>query len=207
MKNKMRIFFKILFLSLVGFSHAAVAQFISVPYTMSTPGGNVPMYHHVYMPTHYNNGKANPKFDFEVTFKNDSVVKLRSRILSEDKKLYMEQKDGKVKKKIFPQDTKSCLARLSSTFGLKFGIPADSCWLFKINVAAINCYSSIPSTDLNDAIAIQKGNEGKIATLNKENLEEMVSPGDEKLDKLIDKGKFAKAIEYYNDMNRSRTKK
>jgi hypothetical protein len=203
----MGIFFKILFLCLVAFSHVAMAQFISVPYTMSTAGGNIPMHQNVYMNMGHGGGKANPKFDFEVTLKNDSVVKLRSRILPEEKRLYMEHKEGKVKKKIFPQDTKSCLARLSSTFGLKFGIPADSCWLFKINVAAINCYSSIPSPDLNDTVAIQKGDDGKIVTLNKENLEEMVSPGDEKLDKLIDKGKFAKAIEYYNDMNRSHAKK
>jgi len=176
----MKIYFKILFLSLVVVSHTAVAQYMNVPYTMSTPGGNIPMHQNIYMNMGHGGGKSNPKFDFEVTLKNDSIVKLRSRILPEGKKLYMEQKEGKVKKKIFPQDTKSCLARLSSTFGLKFGIAADSCWLFKINVAAINCYSSIPSADLNDAIAIQKGNEGKIVTLNKENLEEMVSPGDEK---------------------------
>lgn len=200
----MKTWFEILFLCFVGFN--VNAQFVSVPYTMSTPGGNVPMYHHVYMPMHYNNSNSNPKFNFEVTLKNDSVIKFKSRILSENKKLYMVQKEGKVKRKIFPEDTKSCLVHLSSNFGLKFGMPADSCWLFKINVGPISSYSSIPSADLNDAIAIQKGAEGKIVTLNKENLEEMVSPGDEKLDKLIDKSKFAKAIEYYNDMKKSHIK-
>lgn len=205
----MKTYFKILFLSFIAFSHAATAQYISVPYTMSTPYGNVGMTQHIYMPTHYYNSSYNPEFNFEVTLKNDSVVKFKSSILAENKKLYMEQKVGKkIKKKIFPEDTKSCLARLNASFGLKFGIPADSCWLFKINVGPIIYgYSSIPSVDLNQAIAIQKGGTGKIVALNKENLREMVSPGDEKLDKLIDKSKFAKAIKYYNDINRSHTKK
>jgi len=204
----MKIYFKILFLCFIASCQVALAQFISVPYTMSTPAGNVPMYQHVYLPTNYYNGNYNPEFNFEVTLKNDSIVKFRSSILAENKKLYMEQKKGKVKKKIFPQDTKSCLARLNASYGVKFGIPADSCWLFKINFGPILYgYSSIPSVDLNEAIAIQKGVAGKIVALNKENLREMVSPGDEKLDKLLDKSKFAKAIKYYNDMNRSHNKK
>jgi hypothetical protein len=183
------------------------AQFISVPYTMSTPRGNVTMQHHLYMPTHYSNSNSNPKFNFEVTLKDDSVIKFKSRILSENKTLYIVQKEGKDKIKIFPEDTKSCIAHFGSNFGSKIGIPADSCWLFKINVGPINGYSSIPSTYLNNAIAIQKGEEGKIVTLNKKNLKEMVEPCDEKLDKLISKSKFAKAIEYYNDMTKSNTKK
>ena len=205
----MKIYFKILFLCIIGSNHVAQAQFISVPYTMHTPAGNVPMYQHVYLPTNYYNGNYNPEFDFEVTLKNDSLVKFKSSILAENKKLYMEQKVGKKeKKKIFPEDTKSCLARLNASYGVKFGIPADSCWLFKINFGPILYgYSSIPSVDLHEAIAIQKGAAGKIVALNKENLREIVSPGDEKLDKLIDKSKFAKAIKYYNDMNRSHNKK
>ncbi len=201
----MKLYFKILFISLVGFSRVALAQFISVPYRMSTPGGNIPMNQNIYMNMgHSGDRKSNPKLDFEVTLKNDSIVKLKSRMLLEGKKLYMLQKEGRVKKKIFPQDTKSCLAHLSSTFGLKFGIPADSCWFFKINTGAVICYSSIPSPDINYTVAIQKGEDGKIVALNKENLKEMIKPYDEKLGRLMDKDKFIKAIEYFNEMHKPR---
>src|SRR5689334_21559365 len=147
----MKIYFKILFFSLVAISDEAVTQFVSVPYTMHTPGGNVTMYNYVYTPTHYGNGNVNPRFDFEVTLKNDSVVKFRSRVLSENNKMYVLLKEKKSKRKILPDETKEIYGG-SSTWGRLKGLPADSCWLFKMNKAPINCYSSVPMTDINSTI-------------------------------------------------------
>jgi len=197
----MRICFKILFVSLVVFSHVASAQFVSVPYTMSTPGGNVPMYHHVYLPTHYNNGNSNPKFDFEVTLKNDSVVKFKSRILSENKKMYVLLKENKSKRKISPDDTKAIVSS-SSDLGRIKGLPADSCWLFKMNKGAINCYSSVPMIDIYGTIAIQEGEKGTIIELTKENLQGITGNDDDKIVKWLKKNKLIKVIEYYNEKNR-----
>ncbi len=198
----MKIYFRIFLISLVVLSHSAVAQFVSVPYTMHTPYGNVPMNNYVYVPTYYNNGTSNPKFEFEVTLKNDSVIKFKSRILSENKKLYILLKEKKVKRKIFPNETKYVVGN-SSTWGIMKGIAADSCWLFGVRFGAINCFTSIPIFDISYTMAIKKGDSGDIMALNKENLKNMVGPQDEKLSKLIEKGKLIKAIEYYNEKNKT----
>ncbi len=103
----MKTFSKISTFSLILLSQTTIAQFISVPYSMHTPYGNVPMTNRVYMPSHYN-GKSNPKFDFIITLKkNDSVVNLRSRILSQKKKLYVVWKQKKTKIRIYPNETEA----------------------------------------------------------------------------------------------------
>lgn len=193
----MKIYFKILFFSVL-MSQQALAQFVSVPYTMRTPAGNMGMTQHIYMPTHYGNGNSNPKFDFEVMLKNDSVVRLRSRVMSENKKMYVLLKSKKIKRKIFPGETKEMYGYSLSAQRLK-GIVTDSCWLFKIHTGAINCYSSLPLLDISSTIAIQRGEESAIVALTKDNLKEMVGTEDEKTAKWLKSNKLTKVIEYYNE--------
>ncbi len=189
---------KYIFLFTLAFAQLAQAQFItSVPYSMSTPAGNVQLTQQVYMPTHYSNRNSNPKFDFEVTLKNDSVVKFRSRILSENKKLYIEWKEKKNVRQIFPSETKKIVTETES--GIKVGMPADSCWLFFIIDGAINCYSSIPLSDYYNTIAIQKGGAGPIIPLTQESLRAMINVEDKKVQKLIKQGWLADAIRRYNE--------
>ena len=202
----MKIYSKILTITLILLSQSAIAQFVSVPYSMHTPYGNVPMSNHVYMPSHYN-GKGNPKFDFTITLKkNDSIVHFKSRMLSEKKKLYVNFKQNKTKTRIYPAETKQ-LFGYSSRWGKMEGIPADSCWLFKVTTGAINGYSSVPVVNASGTIAIQDGKNGEIDALTKENLEGMVGNDDEQIVKWLNKNKLLKVIEYYNDKNRTKVSK
>ena len=173
------------------------AQFMSVPYTMHTPGGNVTMNQMIYTPMHYNNGTSNPRYSFEVKLKSDSVIKFKSKIKTESKKMYIVYKSKNGKRKVFPNDTKE-IQGISSLYGIVKGFPADSCWLYKVTSGEINCYTSVPVFDINYAMAIQKGN-GEIVGLTRKNLEAMTGTDDEQIAKWLKKDKLIKVIEYVND--------
>jgi hypothetical protein len=187
---------------LVSFISPAMAQMIPMRSTFSTPGGNIQTT--TWMPgprMYYGNATVNPKFHFTIILKNDSVITFRSRVEAEDKKMYVLQKAKKVKRKIFPNDTKE-VSGYSDTWGRLKGIPADSCWLFKINPGAINCYSTLPMRDITTTIAIQKGEDGEIVALSKKNLEAITGTEDEKIKKWLEKDKLTKVIQYYNELNK-----
>lgn len=97
---------------------------------------------------------------------------------------------------ITPADTKLVVTILYRTNERMEGIPADSCWLFKIVKGPINAYSPFAEKDAH-LIAIQKEG-GPIVPLNKENLFELVGTTDPKINKLIEKEDFQKAITTFN---------
>jgi hypothetical protein len=190
-------------IALVILIYPAIAQMMPMSTTFSTPRGNIQTTTWVPGPRmYYGNTTANPKFDFTVVLKSDSVITLRSRMEAEDKKMYVLQKVNKAKRKIFPNETKE-VSGYSDSWGRMRGIPADSCWLFKIAKGPINCYSSLPMKDINTAIAIQKGEDGEIVALSKKNLEAITGSEDEKIKKWLEKEKFVKVIKYYNKLNKT----
>ncbi len=183
-------------LAFVVLSRGLFAQYIYVPETISTPYGNVTTQRAVYMPMNY--GTTNPKFDFTVVLKSDSVINLKSRIESDEKKMYVIHKEKKEKRKIFPNDTREIYG-YSSLYGRIKGTPADSCWLFKAYTGAINSYLSLPMKDYNLVIAIQKGDGGEIVQLNKKNVEAITGREDPKIAKWLDKNKLIRILMYYNE--------
>jgi hypothetical protein len=115
--------------------------------------------------------------------------------------MYIVYKDQwKDEIKVYPSDTKSLSAQEGMT-GIMYGMPADSCWLFRVVKGPIVGYSSIPSTDVNSVIAIQKGTDQEIISLTKQHLTEMVSDlTDEKINKWLEKGHLTKVIGRYNKL-------
>jgi hypothetical protein len=204
-KSTMTAHRNLIVIALMSLAISTSAQYVYVPQTIHTPYGNAtiqqPMY--MYRPMYFNYGNVatNPKFDFTIVLKSDSVITLRSRMEAQDKKMYVMQKEKKLKRKIFPNETKS-ISGYSSTWGRIKGIPADSCWLFKITKGPINCYSSLPMMDIVTAIAIQKGEDGEIVSLSKENLEAITGTEDEKIKKWLEKDKLTKVIQYFNEVNK-----
>jgi hypothetical protein len=189
-------------IALVILSYPAIAQMMPMSTTFSTPRGNIQTT--TWMPgprMYYGNATVNPKFHFTIILKSDSVITFRSRLEAEDKKMYVLQRAKKVKRKIFPSETKE-VSGYSDTWGRLKGIPADSCWLFKITPGAINCYSTLPMRDITTTIAIQKGEEGEIVALSKKNLEAITGTEDEKIKKWLEKDKLTKVIQYYNELNK-----
>jgi RNase P/RNase MRP subunit p29 len=189
-------------LVLLASSNILSAQMIYAPQTFNTPRGNITVNQPVGMMPRYNggfSGQANPRFDFTVVLKSDSVINLKSRIEVEDKKMFVLQKEKKVKRKIFPNETKEIYG-FSLSWGRMKGVPADSCWLFKTYKGAINSFSSLPMKDQGAVIAIQNGEDGEIVALTKNNLKAMTGTEDEKIMKWLAKNKLTKAIDYYNKL-------
>lgn len=177
-------------------------QFYSPPTTMRTPYGNVTTPGH-YMPMYYGSYQLPTVFKrakLTLVLKNDSVLNIQAKFDAREKQntITFKGKKGMADKVYKPADTKS-ITRLFSSGELPMkGIPADSCWLFKVVVGKINGYSNVPMHSEASVIAIQEG-EGTIVILTKDNLLAMMPERNEKLDKLIGKKKFIEAIKLYNN--------
>lgn len=181
------------------------AQMIPMTTTIRTPYGNVSHTYHVYSPTphyYYNQGPISNKYEFTVVLKNDSMFDVRTRIVlpkeKENHSISVKTKQGK--QIFFPSDTKS-VSRITMEGKQLLGIAADSCWLFRTATGKINSYSFLAEPGMTYVIAIQQGDDGPILPLTKENLIPIIGTADEKLNKLIEKGKLVKAVEVYNGSN------
>lgn len=173
------------------------AQMIPVTSTIRTPYGNVKHTTYTPAPYHHYGGGGSIKFKqkFEIKFFGDSTVTAMTKIKYEDKYAYLMLKDANGKKqKFIPRKTVGI--KLISEDGDITGIPADSCWLFKVVKGKINGYAPEPETGIGLS-AIQKGEDGSIMLLTKSNLMPMIA-GDEKAIKLATKNKLVKAVEEYN---------
>ncbi len=186
-----------LFILLV--SKITYGQFsMPVTTTMHTPQGNVPFTYYVPTPRmYYGQPRVSVKYKFDIVLKNDSAFSARTKINLADKKDHsITIRDGKIKRTLFPADTKS-ISRTTFDGEKLIGIPADTCWLFKTYVGRINAYSFVAELGLLYVIAIQD-REGPIVPLTKENLLFIVGIDDLKIYKMVQKEKFIQAIEAYN---------
>lgn len=170
--------------------------------TIHTPYGNATVYTH--RAQYYNNygssaGQAyRPKHKFYVEMKDGRQLLVHNVMDYYDSvaKLVLTRKSDSTIT-IRPNDTKLIVTMVYRTNERLEGIPADSCWLFKIVKGKINGYSPFAEKD-DFVIAIQKGDDGAIVPLNPNNLAEMVGTDDPKINKLVEKKKLVNAIRAYN---------
>ncbi len=188
--------FYILLLS--GLATCASAQ-VNVS-TIRTPYGNATV--HTYKPQNYFYGSTTPrpyrgmkhKFYAEMIDGRQLMANTWIDMTDSVAKLVIDNKTDSIV--IRPVDTKMIVTMLYRTNERMEGIPADSCWLFKIVKGPINGYSPFAEKDAY-LIAIQK-EDGPIVPLNKKNLVELVGTTDPKINKLIEKDDFQKAITTFN---------
>jgi len=179
------------------------AQFTPVKSTFSTPMGKVTVTDYRYTPMHYYYGQApvSGKYSFYIILKNDSAFTAKTAIdISDNKKQFVTVKVKKEKHQIFPADTKT-ISRIPPEGKQLVGIPADSCWLFQCASGKINSYSFLAEPGMLFVSAIQYGNDAPIVPLNKENLVAIVGTENEKVNKLIERGKLIKAVSQFNEDN------
>ena len=183
----------------------AFAQVTSVPTTIHTPYGNVTHTNYVPAPRYYYGSYGKEKISHKYLFtvvlkKNDSTFTVKARIDHASNNHYIIVKAGKRNDKIVPSDTKM-IYRIDFQGTRLYGLPADSCWLFKSQPGKINSYSFLAEKGMDYVIAIQNGDEGSIVPLTKENLLEMVGDNSWTL-KLIDQGRLVKAVQTFNKTSR-----
>jgi hypothetical protein len=152
------------------------------------------------VPVFYNSNrpeKPTPKLLFSATFKNDStitglcIVNYKRKINT----LQMAVNNGQ-QQIVRPPDTKS-ISRTTDKGTVLIGIPADTCWLFKVVVGKLHLYTDRAEENLHFAVAFQEG-EGPLLPLTKKGLMPYMKH-DEKLVNLLNRGRFVKAILKYNN--------
>jgi len=193
--NKWKICFVMMILS-IRFAHSQ--PFGMPPVKPVTPTYSVPVQKFTWMtrPVDYYPG-FNLFETFVIRLKNDSVFKMSAQMVRKDSVIVLES-DGKIKTVIWPVETIR-ISNLNNQGQSVIGIPVDSCWIFRVIKGSINGYS-LTGAENADAIKwIQQGDEGPIIPLNKENLLSIVGT-DPRILKLVDRGKFAKAIWQHNNL-------
>lgn len=196
---------------------AMTQQFIPTTRTIQTPVGPAKIVdHHIIGAPHYFGGVKKPsksqsaysghvaypfilgKIDMTVVLQSDSVFngRLLFKVYDSVHSLTLERKKKEGGNRIYvPKDTKQISQLYKGR--LIVGIPADSCWLFKVDEGKISSYAPFPTDVIEYYTAIQKNGE-PILPLTIENLKDMIGDNS-KLIKLVDKGKVSQAIWKYNN--------
>ena len=160
---------------------------------------------------------------YEVTFKDSSVKKVTSyfytdTILNKEYLLFVDKKFPKSDsihryKKIYPEQTLYISTIRDNASKVEtYGVPKDSCWMFKVVNGAINVYAKyyeVYDSQFNyprAIIAIQLGDDGPMINYNIINLKQMVAQDSEALD-CIENKKYHKAIKVYNRNAKKAAKK
>ena len=135
-------------------------------------------------------------YEFNVVLINDSTLKTRSKIMFDDNGRNYISAKMLADQNIYPAETKYVYRKSSNQAALK-GVAADSCWLFMAEQGKINSYSNIPEPGMQFIIAIQKGTNGPVLALNKDNLMVMVADSPKALS-LAQANDLVSAIVQYN---------
>jgi hypothetical protein len=185
------------------------AQFVPVQQTIKTPNGPVKITTYTHQPNMF--GTPNYAYSIDFVFKtsmtifgkDETVRNIRVQYDASSKTHVLKELGNKKKELMVykPSDTKQ-ISRLYDG-KLQVGIPADSCWLFKISSGRITTYSYLPTDQKATLSAIQQGENGPILILNQENLEALTPSASERIQKLIEEQKFWRAIELYNKSDKS----
>ncbi len=188
-----------LIILMLGLMPVCLAQYsVPVQHTISTPYGNVSQTTN--MPvgamTYGTVGSISKKYKFTVLLKNDCLFVVKTRIEISGKRHVIQARINKRRIEIVPDQTKEIYRILDDRNTRLVGIPSDSCWLFLSIQGKISAYSYLAERNSEYIIAAQKYS-GPIVKITEESLREMVEDN-EKAVRQVEKKRFKKAIEIYN---------
>lgn len=133
---------------------------------------------------------------FNVALRNEKVVKAYTRIDVKTVPHSVTIALGSEVKTLKPSDT-HLVSLLKDDGDETIGIPADTCWLFKMAQGALNIYTYLPYPDWSMVVALQKGDNGDIVRITAETLKTMIADNPKAL-QLFNLNKWRLAIEAYN---------
>ncbi|GAB2534710.1 hypothetical protein [Rufibacter soli] len=150
---------------------------------------------------------SNPRNLYQIMFKDSTVKETRTQIkFDKDNRSYIEIEDEAAEKnspnrlkRIYPSETYSIRRKGPGGALSTAGLPADSCWLFKLVAGEINGYSFLPAPyEVHSGYFkfIQKGNGPLLKAETKELLP--LLEGNEKALKLARKEKLYDALLTFN---------
>lgn len=140
---------------------------------------------------------ASIKQSYTVVYLDSTTVTVRAEIGDHKGHTFLMINEPGIAKAIKPKDTRSLIVGTLDKQKYTAGIPADSCWLFKITSAPINLYSLLPKSDSRFVVAVQKGDDAPILALTEENALALIEEG-HPARKWIAQGKLIAAVKAYN---------
>jgi len=133
---------------------------------------------------------------FNVALINETIVKAYTRIDTRSVPHSVTITLGGEARRLTPSQTQ-LVSLLKDDGDEAIGIPADTCWLFKMAEGALNIYTYLPYPDWNMVVALQKGDDGHIVRITAETLKSMIADNPKAL-QLFNLNKWRLAIEAYN---------
>jgi len=133
---------------------------------------------------------------FNVALLNETIVKSYTRIDTRSMPHSVTIALGGELRHLTPSQT-HLVSLLKDDGSEAIGIPADTCWLFKMAEGALNIYTYLPYPDWSMVVALQKGNDGSIVRITAETLKDMIADNPRAL-QLFNLNKWRLAIEAYN---------
>src|SRR3569833_293873 len=150
--------------------------------------------------------------DFQVTFKDSSVMDVTSFLYTdtvshnnflvyENKKFHKSDSAHRYQKIYSDQTLYIAVNAKSNTIQPSYGVPLDSCWMFKVVSGAVNVYSKYPELyselSTKNTNANQTSKDVPMVKYSELDLMKMVGQ-DRDAAELINKKKFYKAVMKYN---------
>ena len=133
---------------------------------------------------------------FNVALLNETIVKSYTRIDTRTVPHAVTIMQGGQTQRLTPSQT-HLISLLKDDGDEAIGIPADTCWLFKMAEGKLNVYTYLPYPEWSMVIALQKGDDGKIVRITAETLRAMIADN-VKAVHLFNLNKWRLAIEAYN---------
>jgi hypothetical protein len=133
---------------------------------------------------------------FNVALLNETIVKSYTRIDTRSVPHSVTIAQGDQVQRLTPSQT-HLVSLLKDDGDEAIGIPADTCWLFKMAEGTLNIYTYLPYPDWSLVIALQKGDNGNIVRITPETLKTMIADNPRAL-QLFNLNKWRLAIEAYN---------
>lgn len=144
----------------------------------------------------FKNKATRIKSYYNIALLEDSLVNAYTRVDTKSIPHSITARVEKLTRKFTPRDTQF-IVRIGDNSHEYIGLPADSCWMFRMISGKINVYHFLPFNQWEFAVAIQKGQDAQIQKINPDLIKLLIAD-DPKATQFFEDGDYETAIRVYN---------
>lgn len=133
---------------------------------------------------------------YDIALPGDSLVRAYTRVDIKTVPHSITVRIGRVSRRLTPPETQF-IVKIGDNNQEYIGLPADSCWMFRMISGEINVYHFLPFNQWEFAVAIQKGQDAPIQKITPDLIKFLISD-DQKAMQFFEDGKHETAIRVYN---------
>jgi hypothetical protein len=136
---------------------------------------------------------------YNIALLEDSLVNAYTRVDTKSIPHSITARVGKLTRKFTPRDTQF-IVRIGDFSEEYIGLPADSCWMFKMIKGNINVYYFLPFNEWKFAVAIQKNDDGPIQKITSDLIKSLISDAPKAI-QFFEANRHLEAILVYNGLD------